>query len=209
MYKGILDCHITVVIAFLIIYAIKNFLLLTDKIASLENFTRRIKITEMIISTLFLATGIYLWINTGNAGPWLYVKLCAVLVSIPLAIIGFKRKNKVLALFSYLLLIYAYGLAETKSLTFHKTTPTETEKETIEKKAQSGEVIYSTNCAGCHGESGNARLSGATDLTLSNLDSNAVKVIISQGKGQMPAFKPLLSPQEIQNVSNFVRSLHK
>src|SRR5205085_11672792 len=103
MYTGILHTHTLVVSLFLLIYLVKTALLVFGKTEMLQNFTKKFRVPEMIISLLFFATGIYLAINTGNGGTWLWVKLAAVLVSIPLAVIGFKRMNKNLALLSLIL----------------------------------------------------------------------------------------------------------
>ena len=70
MYTGMLHTHTLVVILFLLIYLIKVGLLLFAKPETLDKFSKRIKIPEIIVSTLFLATGIYLAYNTSiDASP--------------------------------------------------------------------------------------------------------------------------------------------
>ncbi|MBP9069466.1 MAG: SirB2 family protein, partial [Bacteroidia bacterium] len=60
MYKGFLHTHILVVTLFLLLYVIKTILLLSNRTDLLQKFSKMFKIPEMIISTLFLITGIYL-----------------------------------------------------------------------------------------------------------------------------------------------------
>ena len=120
MYTGMLHTHKLVVLLFVLIYLIKTVLLLLNRNESLQSFTRKIKIPEMIISALFLLTGIYLAFNTGDKGTWLWVKIAAIIVVIPLAIVAFKKSNKMLALLSFIILVYIYGISETKSPNFKK-----------------------------------------------------------------------------------------
>ena len=117
MYTGMMHTHTLVVMLFVILYLIKTSLLMLDKNEMLKKFAAKTKVFEIIISVLFLATGIYLAINTGNKGSWLWVKIAVVALSIPLAVIGFKKEKKPLALLSMMCLVYAYGISETKSPT--------------------------------------------------------------------------------------------
>ncbi|HKC68956.1 MAG TPA: hypothetical protein VKG26_12050, partial [Bacteroidia bacterium] len=52
--------HFVVVTIFFLIYLIKTLLLLTDKKDALTSFTKKVKVLEMIVSVLFLVTGVYL-----------------------------------------------------------------------------------------------------------------------------------------------------
>jgi uncharacterized membrane protein SirB2 len=203
MFKGMLHLHITSVIIFLLIYLLKTALLLLNKNEFLERFTAKVKIPEMVISTLFLVTGIYLWIYSGNIGPWLYIKVAAVLISIPLAVIGFKRKNKVLAVLSLILLVYAYGVAETKSPVFKKDQTAPAVDKTI-AGGEMGKNTYMTYCSRCHGSDGMAGLSGASNLALSELDYNTIVTVVRDGKGEMTPFKDILSDAEISAVAKYV-----
>ena len=94
MYTGMLHTHKLVVTLFLLLYLIKTILLLLNKRDSLVKFTAKTKVLEMIVSVLFLATGIFLASKSGNVGTWLWVKIAAIAISIPLAVIGFKNQNK-------------------------------------------------------------------------------------------------------------------
>lgn len=205
MYTGILHTHNLVVTLFLIIYLIKTALLLLNRNESLQSFTLKIKVPEMIISTLFLLTGIYLAINTGDKGTWLWVKIAAIIVVIPLAIVAFKKSNKLLAMLSFLILIYIYGISETKSPVFKK------EKETVtysvDNSAALGKNIFESKCAKCHGSDGKSGLSGAKDLTTSTLSHAERVVIITNGKNAMQSFKNDLSAEQIEAVANYIEEL--
>ena len=50
-----------------------------------------------------------------------------------------------------------------------------------------GEEIYKNSCAACHGIDGKLGAGGAQDLTKSVLSEDAIKEIISKGRGAMPA----------------------
>src|ERR1041385_9582459 len=106
MYKGILNTHYVVVTLFFFIYVIKTVLLLSGRNEVLSAFTRKTKVVEMIVSTLFLATGIYLAMQLPFGGKYDYlfwIKLVMIAAAIPLAVVGFRRANKILAAMSLLL----------------------------------------------------------------------------------------------------------
>jgi mono/diheme cytochrome c family protein len=205
MYTGMLHTHMLAVMLFLILYLVKTFLLVTDKTQSLQNFSKKMKVPEMIISTLFLLTGIYLTVKSGDLGPWFYVKMVAVLSSIPLAIIAFKRMNKSLALIAIMFLVYAYGISETKSPTFKQ----ESSTGEFAKIAPDvlGKTIYESKCTACHGADGKQGLSGAKDLTTSAKTLDGKVEIISNGKNAMMPYKNQLSAEQIKSVAEYVDGL--
>ena len=91
MYKTIFYSHLVSVILFLLIYFIKTVLLLANKNEGLAKFTKTVKVPEMIISTLFLLTGIYMLTQIPEIKTLMIIKIIVVLAAIPLAIIGFKK----------------------------------------------------------------------------------------------------------------------
>ena len=71
-----------------------------------------------------------------------------------------------------------------------------------------GRDVYSRNCVGCHGASGQ----GGTGTKLNEgtvvekyPDPADQAVIIAEGRNQMPAFEGKLSPEEIDAVVRFTR----
>lgn len=199
MYKGFLHTHTLVVTLFLLIYVIKTILLLGNRTDLLQKFTKAFKVPEMIISALFLITGIYLATQQPFGGKFDYlfwIKLAMVFTSIPLAVIGFKKSNKILAALSLLLITGSYGLAEV----YHK-------KKAITETVvagNDGKALYEANCNVCHGADGKLGMAGAKDLSASALDVTAMKEIILHGKGAMPA--STLNDEQAQAVAEYVNA---
>lgn len=192
-----LHTHLLVVGLFLLLYLVKTFLLLTGKDALLESFSKKTSWFERLVSVAFLGTGIYLYFNSGNITWMLHLKIILVFASIPLAIIGFKKKNKGLAALAYLLLIISYGLAE-----MNKKQASRVSKPNVvvaKSEMEAGKELYQAYCVSCHGEEGNAGRSGATNLRLSKLGKKEKESYIRIGKGAMPGFSAL-SDSEINEI---------
>lgn len=201
MYKGILHTHYLVVTLFLLIYVVKTILLLSNKNDMLAKFSKKIKVTEMIVSALFLITGIYLTTQLPFGGKYDYlfwIKLAMVFASIPVAVIGFKKGNKILAALSLLLITGAFGLAES----YHK-------KKGIAKDDtgilanDGGKSLYEAKCGLCHGSDGKLGVSGAKDLSQTELDAAAIKDIILHGKNNMQPVA--VSDEEAGTIAEYVQ----
>src|SRR5580704_5243436 len=95
----LVQTHVVVVTLFLLIYLIKTILIFANQNA-LVKFSKAVKVPEMIISVLFLVTGVWLFAILGAIKLLQIFKLLCVLVSIPLAIVAYKKMNKPLALYS-------------------------------------------------------------------------------------------------------------
>jgi mono/diheme cytochrome c family protein len=119
-----------------------------------------------------------------------------VAISIPVAIIGFKKSNKALAALSLLLITGSFGLAEV----YHKRKGIA--KENTGMAANDAKSIYETNCASCHGTDGKLGLAGAKDLSATLLDNAAIKDVIKNGKGLMPASQ--LDDEKANIVAEYV-----
>lgn len=200
MYKGILHTHTLVVTLFLLIYVIKTILLLGNRIDLLQKFTKMFRVPEMIISFLFLATGIYLATQQPFGGKFDYlfwIKLVMVFASIPLAIIGFKKSNKVLAALSLLLITGSYGLAEVYS----KKKGIPAENVAIDN---SGLALYEANCARCHGTEGDLALAGAANLKKTVMDLEQMKTVVLKGKGAMPPVS--VTDEQAQSIADYINS---
>jgi mono/diheme cytochrome c family protein len=201
METAIRHTHLLSVILFLLVYLIKTFLLVTNKNEGLAKFTKIVKVPEMIISAAFLLTGVYMLIQLPEIKSLLIIKIIAVLISIPLAIVGFKKGNKALAVTSLLLIILAYGLAEMSKKQKSKS------METINETVINGKEIYNASCTSCHGQDGKLGLMGAKDLTQSEMDVSAKIEIIKNGKNAMTPFAGMLNDEQIKAVAAYTDSL--
>jgi uncharacterized membrane protein SirB2 len=214
MYIGLLHTHRLVVILFLLIYVVKTVLLLFNKQDTLDLFTKKVKIPEMVISFLFLATGVALLFLIPEIKPLLIAKIVVVLVSIPVAVIGFKRKIKALGALSLLLIVGAYGMAEVSK---RKITRQEVAQEgLLTDPAQTGydqvahgKVLYGLYCNSCHGEEGDLQMAGAKNLKVTAYTEAEVVQIVTQGKGEMMGYQKVLSAEEIAAVSVYALTLKK
>lgn len=213
MYTGMMHTHVLAVALFLLSVVIKTIFLLLNRDNSLAKFRKKTRIPEIIVEVVMLATGVYLALNSGlvTKGIWFWVKLIAVIAAIPLAIVAFKRKVKVLAILSVLLLLYAYGLSEVKNISFDKAATLVDERtpavEAETNAASAGSAIYQLNCVNCHGQDGEKMLSGSPKLTESQLNIEGVKDRIKNGKNSMPAYEGLLTEKQIDAVAAYVKNL--
>ena len=206
LFKAALHLHLTSVILFLLLYIVKTYLLVSNKDEQLQKIRKSTRIPEMIISTLFLVTGVYMAFNY-PLDVMFWIKMVFVFASIPLAVIAYKRNNKALAVVSLLMIIAAYGCAEmikkqnAKPTTAVATTSVDTDINAHE--------IYTSNCANCHGEQGNLMLAGATNLQTSTLAQPEMVMQITNGKGAMPAFGEQLNDGQINAVAEYIVTLRK
>jgi mono/diheme cytochrome c family protein len=196
MATGMLHSHTLFVVLFTLIYLIKTILLLSDKDDLLEKFKKKTKVLEMIVSFGFLATGIYLMTRLPEINMFLIIKITLVLLSIPLAVVGYKKKNKVLATLSFFLIIVSFGLAQ----------KAKNEKAGDKIIAINGKEIFEEKCTLCHGSNGKLGMSGAKDLSATILDHTNIVTIVSEGKNTMASYKAVLSPEQIEAVANYIES---
>ena len=203
MYKAIFYTHLVSVNLFLLIYLIKTILLLANKNEGLVKFTKIVKVPEMIISTLFLITGIYMLIQIPEIKSFMIIKIVTVFLSIPLAIIGFKKGNKALAVIAFLLIVAAYGLAEMSKK--QKSTAVEQ----LKSESLNGQELYTANCARCHGDDGKLGLMDSPDLSVSAISQDEKIMIIKNGKGVMTPFAGILTDEQIKAVAEYTETLKK
>jgi mono/diheme cytochrome c family protein len=193
----LLPTHKVAVIIFLLHYVIKTFLLLINKQEALKKYTAGTKVLEMIISVLFLFTGVWLMVEKGSPSTLQIIKFTLVALSIPIAIIGFKKSNKAMAVTALLFIIGAYGLAEVNKKQQTK----------VDNSAMAGSEIYAKNCVSCHGEDGRKGFSGASDLSKSVLSADEAKAVISNGRNGMPAIK--MEAVQLDSVTAYIQQLKK
>ena len=73
-----------------------------------------------------------------------------------------------------------------------------------------GAKIYTTHCSGCHGDGGVSNMPGTPDFSRRERlfqPDIALLASIRDGAGVMPAYKGLLSDQEILDVISYLRTL--
>ncbi len=214
MSTGLLHTHTLVVILFLLLYLVKLTLLLINKKDVLERVTKATRIPEMVISTLFLLTGIGLIaIAPIRVQPLLIIKIVLVLASIPLAVIGFRKSNKLLASLSVLLILGAYGMAEAHAGRMGESQEpldasvvTDASQSNYDQAAH-GKALYARNCAACHGTGGDLAFAGAANLKETQLNAAGIQALVKNGVGKkMPAY-PFYSDADLAAVSAYVLSL--
>lgn len=191
MFETIKLIHVIVVVIFLLIYFIKTILLISNKEDALTKLTKILKVPEMIVSVLFLATGVYLLTQIPEIKPLMILKIGLVFLSIPVAVIGFKKRNKILGALSLLMLTASYGLAEIAAK--HKAKVSE--EAVAADGSINASVIYMDNCALCHGADGKLGMTGASDLSVTQLHSDSIKSVIMNGRGAMAKIQGLTDEQ--------------
>ncbi|MBA3664610.1 MAG: cytochrome c [Bacteroidetes bacterium] len=197
MAKGILHTHYLVVILFLLIYVVKTVLLLSNRKDLLAAFTKKIKIPEIIISFLFLATGIYLMIQLPVIHYLMWVKLVLVFASIPIAVIGFKKGNKILAALSLMMITASFGIAEIAK-------KKKMQADNTHIVATDGKALYENNCKLCHGDDGRLGAMGSKDISSTPLDVAGIKNVILNGQSSMA--KVPVTEEQATAIAEYVNS---
>lgn len=211
MFTGLLHTHKAVVILFLLIYLIKLVLLLMNRRETLARLTKAFRIPEMIISTLFLVTGVILLVQlpAERVDMMMIIKIVMVLAAIPLAVVGFRKSNKLLALLSVVLIILTYGVAEMHSAGVGAKS-VEVPAELASNPAEQGKYLYHNAspaaCVACHGENGKGGIAGAKDMTISKLSDAEMAAMIKKGKNAMPKYKNLTDDQ-VNSLVAYIRTL--
>ena len=198
MIKGLLHPHVFFATLFLIIYLVKTILLLSDRDELLEKFKKKIKVAEMVVSFGFLATGIVLLILIPTAmNHFMIIKIILVFASIPLAVIGFKKKNKIFATLSFFFIVVAFTIAYKVK---------DVKKSDIKTISLNGKEIFEQNCVSCHGADGKLGASGAKNLALTKLEHGAIIDIITNGKTPMAPYKEALTAEQIEAVASYIET---
>ena len=203
MYTGLKYLHLILITLFIISILIKTVLIFVDD----KNFVlyrKKTRFAEMIITMLFLVTGIIMFtMRSGGFHFTLYIKLTIIIFAIPIAIIGFRKKNKFLVFVATSLFIMTYGIADlstTKMKEVHIELPV--------TDVNYGKVLYERNCSTCHGDKGASQLNGATDLAYEDFSLFAISETIRNGSisKKMGGFKTL-DTLEIDAISRHVLTL--
>ncbi len=195
MNEAISLTHRISVTLFFLIYVVKTVLLLSNRADLLQKFTKATKVIEMIVSALFLITGVWLMTQLAHIETMLWIKIIIVLASIPIAVVGFKKSNKILAALSLLMITAAYGLGEVGKK--HREKGGEVAATTVD-----GKEIYEAKCIVCHGGDGKAGLSGASDLSKTQISTDSIKNVILNGRNTM--VKVPITEEQAAAVANYV-----
>jgi len=202
--------HIISTVLFLVLYLLKTILLVANKTEGLKTVTKIAKVPEMIISTVFLVTGIWMFVEVGAIKTLQIIKLIAVVASIPLAIVAFKKGNKVLAIVAFFLIVMSYGLAEMAKKKPYPSKSVEVPTAGAEANPiDFGGAVYKANCTMCHGEDGKKGLAGALDLSMSQLDKAGIVAVVNNGRGSMAGYKSTLGEKEVDAVAEYIATLRK
>ena len=203
--------HKLVVVLFILIYLAKAILLLMGKREALDRFSKFIKIPEMVVSFLFFLTGIVMLNSLAEFTVLFMIKLLLVVIAIPVAVVAYRKYNKLLGLLAILLLISVYGVAEVYKAQFGKKKAIVGEmidpKAADYSAAEHGRLLYMAQCVVCHGEDGKANLAGAKDLTISTKTDDEIIDLIKSGKNAMPKMAAIYNADELRALTVYVNSL--
>ena len=215
MYTGLKHLHLLLIFLFVASIMIKALLLLINQ-QKFESYRKKTKVPEMVITMLFLVTGVIMIFTKGWGGLhyFFHIKLFIMLIAIPLAIIGFKKKNKILGLISAFLFVITIGFAFKAGDNMKEV---HLDPSTIKGSdpLAYGKAMYEANCAACHGVGGAKQLDGAADLSNSDSEYSALQIgyiinegVVEEGVTKMNAFKSLDST-EVKAISEYVITLRK
>lgn len=208
MYTGLKHLHTLLITLFVISVLIKAILLIANK-DKFDAYRKKTKVPEMVITMLFLVTGIIMWSMKGSGLHYFFhIKMTTMIIAIPLAIVAFKKKNAALGFISASLFVVTIGLAlkaadNMKEVHIDPSTIKGTEPLAY------GKAMYEANCVSCHGDQGAKQLGGASDLTnIEATQAYEIANVITNGLGKMNAFKTLDS-NEVKAISEYALTLKK
>lgn len=82
---------------------------------------------------------------------------------------------------------------------------------TTEQSLAEGHKIYHDNCVACHGEDGRSMILGAANFSdlrfMTNQSPSDLYIVVTQGKGSMPAWQARLGQDERWNSIDYIYSL--
>jgi mono/diheme cytochrome c family protein len=71
---------------------------------------------------------------------------------------------------------------------------------------EAGELLYDENCAGCHGEKVRAPSSAFDLRTLGPQERARFDKVVMEGKGQMPTWRGIISPDGLDQLWAYIQS---
>lgn len=212
MDTGMLHTHNLVVSLYLLQLLVRVVMMVAASPTTVEKYVKAMRVPHIVLSILMVATGTFLMFRTpGGTQPYILVKLLLVLASIPLGVIGSKRKSVALTAFAFLLLAGTMVIAYTKPafLRSSSSTAVKGSKEGLDMtKVKAGQPLYELRCTLCHGADGAAGFQKAADLSASKMADADILTIIKNGKGVMPPNSDL-GEAEVEQVKEYVKYLRK
>lgn len=82
-------------------------------------------------------------------------------------------------------------------------------KSGAEKPVATGASTFKKYCTACHGADGKMGLNGAANLSQSTLTKDEVAQVVTNGRKLMAPYKSILSPDEINDVADYVLTLRE
>ncbi len=76
-------------------------------------------------------------------------------------------------------------------------------------EAKEGKQVYTQKCVMCHGADGKAKKMGSPDLSTLKASESEIEAVVTNGKGKMPKYAGKLTPDQIKDVSKYVKTLAK
>ena len=70
-----------------------------------------------------------------------------------------------------------------------------------------GHTTYTKYCSSCHGDQGQGVM--GPDIRNEDMNDADITTTINQGSGRMPAFKTVLTPNQVSGLVMYVRTLKK
>lgn len=212
METGILHTHTLIASLYTLLVCVLSFFVVTRNKNAFTTLRRKLRWPRMVLEILLLGTGAFLLYRApdGLTADY-FVKYGATAAAIVLAIVGFKRFQRLPSTLSVLLLVYVFYAArqhdwrlrsaETRSagVEVFKSMPPET------LQAQ-GKELYKINCLRCHGDNGRAQYRKAPDLTRFEKGDEYARHLLVNGLNAMPAFSHLNETQQ-EAVLAYLKSL--
>jgi len=114
--------------------------------------------------------------------------------------------KKLLIIIPTIALIWACNDASDKK----SSAPKKEKKEKVaEADLPNGKKIFKINCVLCHGADGKLGINQSKDLTKSTISLEEAITQITNGKGLMAAYEPILSSEEIEAVAKYTLTLRE
>lgn len=114
-YPQLLEAHKGIIYLFMAWMILKLMLMIVQPKDKFTQFREKTKVVEMILGTLILVSGIWLFTKSPASDQgWLHVKITLAMLGIPLAIVGFKKYKVALVASAIALFLYVFWIATFK-----------------------------------------------------------------------------------------------